>query len=662
MKFNNQHLLLICFFIIFMILITPSTIAVDTSKTSQLPSLRLTEPPREETVWVTGSLISPTNLNPWSIYPGFGLPLMYETLFGFNAFSQTDIPCIATDYQWNIDGSYIVVNLNPAARWSDGLIIDSDDVKYSYELAKNQKLFKEEFEKRISSFLALDNDTIRINVKQDYNFSRYVENSLKNNVPIVPKHVWSQINASYANSITGELGQEEFENDWWDPSFNSSWKVISGPYCPVYKDNFGDIVAYEYREDWWGAEADIYSELENWNEDPPRYVGSNRYTCGCVSNPLVLGYVDLYEGYYDRIWDVWENADPDSPAAYIYTWFNRSAPYHLAVSALMNLAPNHQHPDGIIAIKEFRQALAYAIDYDPIPDTAASGYWSKAKPGFIDNNSAFHAPYYNASVTEQYEKYLDISKAVALLEGIPNMVHEVNGSWSYNGTPLGPYQMIWPTGWISGIAFTDMVCEDITENLNITITTLLVDYEPTYKAMIDTNNYDFAMFVGGNQLADTPQRFLDYMRGEHLLRKNVTSWENSTFEDLWQTLETANATAYADNLDEMQEILAREVPEIPGFATPYHYQYSNYYWEGWNNAESQYQQICTTFTNDQWIIKQRLFLNLKSIFQQVEIPFISWMGLEYFLIIGIFSVIICFNLKVKFRKKEKEKEQKSYEI
>ena len=317
----------------------------------------------------------------------------------------------------------------------------------------------------------------------------------------------------------------------------------------------------------------------------------------------------------------------------------------------MNLAPNHQHPDGIMAIKEFRQALAYAIDYDPILDTAAAwGYWSKAKPGFLDNNSAFHAPYYNASVTEQYEKYLDISKAVALLEGIPNMVHEVNGSWSYNGTPLGPYQMICPTGWNDAITFTNMVCEDITENLNITISPLIVYYEPTYKSMIESFSYDFAMDVGGNRLAYVPQKFLDYMRGEHLLNKNITSWDNSTFEALWQTLETANATAYADNLDEMQEILAREVPEILGFATPYYYQYSNYYWEGWNNAESQYQQICTTFTYDQWIIKQRLFLNLIAMRRSIE-PSIPWFGLEIFTLIGVISIVISTNLKSHIKRK-----------
>ncbi|MBY9003592.1 MAG: hypothetical protein KGD73_06445, partial [Candidatus Lokiarchaeota archaeon] len=197
------------------------------------------------------------------------------------------------------------------------------------------------------------------------------------------------------------------------------------------------------------------------------------------------------------------------------------------------------------------------------------------------------------------------------------------------------------------IAFTDFVTQDITDNLNITITTTLVDYEAVYKGAIAGSTYDFAMFVGGNRLADAPGTFLNYMRGEHLWNKNVTSWENATFETLWQTLETADATDYANNLDEMQQILAREVPEIPGFVNGYWYAFSEYLWEGWASDTNKFQQLVTSWTDDHFVIKTRLMLNLKSTGAAPPGAAIPWFGLEIFIMIGIVSAVVLTGYKLK---------------
>ena len=613
MKFGKKSPIIIMLGLLLIITISmiPSTRVEEKPSTSSIPPILTTEPPREETVWMTGSYNSPTQFLPWStsLPPGADAG-MYEALFGYNSVTETLIPCIGTSYSWSVTGDSVTIELNTNARWSDGSVLDTDDVVYSYELAQKQARYTTDFTARFADFVKVDADTVRFDMNPDYYFSRQVEIWLMYNIPIVPQHVWTLIETAHADS-GGDFGLYQY--DWFDiVNVPDAWKVISGPYAPVYRDALERICAYQYRDDWWG-EGILYQDLPNADEAPPKYIGTKRFSQNSeLDLAFIQGGVDLYAGYYHHIWEIWENAPPGTPGSFISCWYGHDPPYQLAASALMNLVPNHILPNSPLGVRKFREALAYGIDYGPIPDAAASGYWTQAKPGFLDNNSALHAPYYEPTVTAQYEKYLDIDAAVTLLESIPSMVHEVDGTWTYDGNPVGPYEAICPIGWTDAIAFTTFVTEDITNNLNITITTTLVDYEPIYKTMIENNNYDFAMFVAGPRIAENPIRFLDNMRGEHLWNKNVSSWVNSTFETLWQTLETADETTYANNLDLMQVILAREVPEIPGFVNGYWYAYSEYVWEGWASEANKFQQLVTSWTDDHFVIKTRLMLNLKS--------------------------------------------------
>ncbi|MFX0074501.1 MAG: ABC transporter substrate-binding protein [Candidatus Hermodarchaeota archaeon] len=638
----------------------PITVA-DVPSTSTIPGIpnqRTTDSPREETMWMAGSYNGAGGFIPWStaLHPGSDAG-MYEALFGRNTLTGTDVPCIGTSYTWGVTGENITIELHPNATWSDGHPIDASDVAYSFELAGNQTRYKTDFALRFADFVAVDADTVRFDMNPGFEYSRQVEVWIKGNIPIIPEHIWRVI--AGLESDQGDFSVGTFQYDWFDPlDTPDAWKVISGPYAPVYRNAMETTCIYQYRgEDWWGHDI-LYTDLPNYTPDQrddagkeggiPKYLASNAFWDNPAQDlAFISGTIDLFAGYYAEIWEVWENAAPGSPQSYVTTWYGHDPPYILAASALMNLNPNHELVDSPLGVAEFREALAYAINYAPIPGDAASGYWTQAKPGWLDDNSVLHQPYYNASITTEYGKYLNVSKAIAILESIPGMSGNVTDGWSYMGTPVGPYEAITPTGWTDATAFTTYVTDDIRANLNIDIQVLEVPFDPNYQDRVAAKDFDFCMGCVGNRLADPPARFLDYLRGEHLWNKNQTSWYNPEYNYLWNLLDAANESAYTAYLNRMQEIIAQEVPEIAGFVNGYWYAVSEYQWEGWATEDNDFQQIITTWTDDQFVMKTRLMLNLVNTGRTPGEAAIPWFALELYILIGVISITLLTVFKLK---------------
>ncbi|MFX1278010.1 MAG: ABC transporter substrate-binding protein [Promethearchaeota archaeon] len=657
MKIGNKFPIAIgvLLFVIIPIAMSPVSVAA----VPGIPKKRSTDSPRYQTMWMAGSYNGAGNFIPWStgLHPGTDCG-MYEALFGRNTLLGVDVPCIGTSYAWNADGSSVTIELNPNAKWSDGEPIDASDVAYSFELAGKQARYKTDFALRFADFVVVDNDTVRFDMNPGFNFSRQVEVWMKGNIPIIPEHIWTTIEAE--ESDAGDFSTAAFQYDWFDKADTpDEWKVISGPYAPVYRNAMETTCIYQYRgEDWWGHDI-LYTDLPNYSPEQrdnpgkeggiPKYLASNAFWDNPAQDlAFIEGTIDLFGGYYANIWEVWETADPGSSQSYVTTWYGHNPPYMLAASALMNLVPNHELANSPLGVAEFRQALSYAINYDPIPGDAASGYWTQAKPGWIDNNSILHEPYYNATITQDYRKYLNVSKAIEILEGIPGMTGNVTDGWTYNGVPVGPYTAITPTGWTDATAFTTYVTDDIRTNLNIDITVSEVEYGTVYQDSIANKNFEFAMGCVGNRLADPPARFLDYLRGEHLWNKNQSSWVNDEFNDLWNLLDAAPEANYSAYLNRMQEIIAQEVPEIAGFVNGYWYAVSEYQWTGWATEANDFQQIITSWTDDQFCMKARLMLNLVNTGRKPEAA-IPWFGLEIFLLVGVVSltIVTVFRLKRK---------------
>ena len=626
-----------------------------------LPKNIWVEPDRAETMWATGSYYGPTHLNPWSTTPDPFSQLMFETLFGFNSVTQQYVPCIGESYMWNNSGTELHIKLNPAATWSNGRQINATDVHRSYIMAANQTQWKTDFPLRFASYNIVNATGVSFNMKPGYEYSRRVMDWISTNIPILPWYeVYKEVNATYDKDRSGDLSL--FTNDWWSPAFNDAWKVCSGPYAPVYRNAAQTTSLFQKRNDWWGIDADLYDDLWNWLYGGPKYVGHRKIDTNADSDAAFrAGQVDLHAGYYEEMWN---DFNDNSFLKYAQGWFGQDVPYQLTLGSPLNVAFNHEYGYPL-NLSWFREAMAWMINYDPIPAAAASGYTRRSEPTFLDSLSTVHAPYFNDSLADTYRRSYNVSKAAEILLA-NNCTGSIGNAWylppELSGGQIGPFTMICPSDWTDVRIFTELVCINFQE-FGIPVIYEAVDADAVggWKAWSDRwkdRDYTLGMSVGEPKVIEPPEVFFNGWRSYKDWNNNITGWNTNgsqRFEDLYMQLESEDdPVKYQYILDEIQRIFCEEIPEIPCFVNGYWYTFSEYYWEGWTTETNDYQQLITVWTNNHIPMKHRMVLNLISDYIIVDGDGIIGIDLFafYISIIMLVSVISIYKLKHKINEKK----------
>lgn len=632
--------------------------------TSSVKTVVAQDPPtRSNTVWGLGYQTEAIDFNPYTTSAAYGITFMYETLFGMNYLSDELIPVLGTNYTWAANGLSITIDLRSDAKWSDGETIDADDVVFSYQLASKQLKFSADMQERITKVEKVSATQVKITLDSDYPFSAVVELWLITDVFIVPEHVWKHIVVE-VNAENDDL-EKLFLNDWFNASFNASWKVSSGPYVPYSRSATFDEELYVLRDDWWGS-GKIHTDLPDTGGIPKvRYIGLRQFPSNVAQDTSFLtGETDLYAGFYNQIWiAIGENPN-------IGTWFGKKAPYFASLSGTIDIAFNHL----IYPLNEvwLRKALAYTLDYDTIAYVAACGYWARARQGLIDDRSATHLTVYNATIQETYGIDYNTTMAVDILDDY--CYQDTNGEWwtndipvKYQGMPgaadddpvhdgmnikLGGWEIVVPIGWTDVIKATEQWCTYFSA-INITCTKKEINFWPEFTLdTLEINDYELAMDCCGAPIKDIPLRVFSTRRGTHFWYSNVCNWYNPEFNSLYEDYETQKPGSAEQKAaaSRMQYLYATEIPQIPTHVNGIWYAYSTEYWEGWLSEENAYNQICTTYIMNEAAVKVRLLLNLYPA-GPVEPPIIPWNGLIFSSIIGVIIVVLVTGRRLKKREK-----------
>ncbi len=583
---------------------------------------------RENTVIIVQEGTStPDNLNPWIWNPNFGVALIYEPLFGKDISNDEFTLGIGTAKTWNADGSFITVNLNPSAKWSDGEAINADDVIFSYNISFEQGWI-DDIDQKISSIERINDYTVRFHATPEFNHSAMIVEWLSTDRPILPEHIWTEINDTESVG-NGYLGN--FANNWFDPSYPEEWKVSSGPYVPFGKD--GDSQIYKLRDDWWGLN-EIYTDLPNFALHPEaQYVKIISPIENLKdTNEIINTDFDFLVGSTDTDWRNILNQNEK-----LMTYYQRDLDKLFGgFGSTIELAFNHdRYPFNELW---FREVIAYALDYDTISENAYDNIYPRSKQGVLNSELGINEDIYDPIVQATNGIDFDQTQALSILaancyynsseqawytlnsteflgmEGVIDMdpdVDEVN-------VKLGGYDIITPIGWTDVERGVDewVTCInaiDISVEKNLTVFGNLMEPNYEYEENLSDDTFDMAMIVFGGLLRDNPAKLFNYYTGDSTTWRNCTNWINPTYADYAHEFEIADNQADRETYAFLlQEILATEMPSIPTHTTVTNCLYNSEYWDGWVTDDNLYDTPTTALQLRTSIAdKVRQILNLK---------------------------------------------------
>lgn len=555
--------------------------------------------PRNETLQLSGYEGPPTALRPWDIggQAGMAFFFMYEPLFGVNIAKGSApadlIKIVGQNITW-LNSTTIEVKIRNEANWTDGQPITSADVEYSYGvygLASDTKTWVAQevlpLKERLQSFETVDNKTFRIRIKPEYPNSAVVWRHLTLSYNILPKHVWTQIEAQYGANM------RTFNNDWQNASMPASWKVASGMYLPTWHDD--DRTIMQRNENWWGAS--VFGKLPT-----PKYI---LHTCYHYSNaPAAL---DLQNNEIDICGNFIPGIDTIMGSMPQIHTYDPNPPYY-AETSIKLLVPNHRkYPLGEGWL---HKAIAMALDYHSI-SLVSSGYLKYPSPypsHLLPSDDAVAKALVKPAIEQQYAIDNNVSGAVAILE--EHCIKGSDGRWytkdgpsqewidlygddalPYSdalpsepgiNVPLGPWTIMDQQGWSDVLAIDALACSMIRNSLGITMTQKVVDWG-TNDADGHAFNYDFMHFVMHSSTGTMYDRYYQMFVGTDYYWNHYGDYRNPELVELIRQLDITAEAAQQTVADNILAIIGADMPIIPFGGHPNWYQYNTMYWVGFSN-------------------------------------------------------------------------------
>lgn len=440
--------------------------------------------PREETLYFGGQQWGPINgWNPLSSNMNNGMAsaaaprgsrtVMFETLYMFNILDGELYPLLADgDYEWNDDLTEMTVQINEAAKWSDGTPVTADDVAATWEagIATKNGTYNG-YSTYIETVEAVDGAVV---IKAKLN---------ENGEPVNPLQVLNFLSGTYIcqkawiDKITAE------HNGDADAILNDPAEDVpfSGPYGPYFANN--QIVAFIRNDNYWGQDDSMWGSLP-----APKYIAHSIYQ----DNDATLiafkaGQIDVNQQFIANVQNLWEQ--DGLPIA----TFMDEPPY--GICATMPTAwYNMEIP--VLQVPEVRKAIAIAVDYDQIIENAMTNQ----SPSFSDVPRSVMNPtdgeqdlYDQEAVADLQWAGKDIEGAKALLDAAGIVDSDGDGWREYNGEKI-TLNAVCPDGWTDWQASMQIVAAAGKE-IGIDINPEYPTYDIYQTIFTKASQTDYAIFM-----------------------------------------------------------------------------------------------------------------------------------------------------------------------
>lgn len=445
-------------------------------------------------------------------------------------------PWLAESVEWNDDYTEVTVVPRSGVNWSDGEPFTGDDIVFTFDQFLNGTLTDAQGLNYEGA--TVDGDAITLKFAD----SKFTAQSRVLHTPIVPQHIWENIDDPNTDPLTGE-----------------GLAVGTGPY--VLDTWTTEAVTLTANQDYWGGELAV-PELH--------YVsyGDN----AALTTALASGEADWAQAFLPQIEESYLSVDPDnqflvSPTAGAGTLF-------------MNLQTKPFDNPAL------REALAWTIDRDAYVDIAREGaseaVWNVTGLGTLLEDEII-SEYKDANYA------VDVDKAKQILTDA-GYTWESDKLIDPDGEAVS-FSISVPAGWSDWNTEQALIAEELDETLGIDVKVDQPDWggwdaarqEGTFQAIIhwleDTGNVYglYTSTMDPKWIVDDKAQYNFGRFDDPAVTEALNTYANAATEDDRAAASAVLQTAFAEN-----------VPAIPLGAHPLLGEFNTRNYVGWPSEDNQY--------------------------------------------------------------------------
>jgi len=500
------------------------------------PSGTLTISNEQGTLWTC----SFNPFNPSNLAQGVTFGQVYEPLAFVNTLqSGKATPWLATAWAWSDGNKMLTFTIRNGVKWNDGTPMTAADVAFTFNLLKKfPTLDLNSAWSVLSSVTQQGNKVVMTFKNAAVPYFYYIADQ----TPIVPQHVWSTI----ANPV----------------SYADANPVGTGAFTvnPCSAQNITYVANPHY---WQPGEPKLAKVLY------PAFTSNDP-----ANTYLATGQAQWGSQFIPNIESFYTSKSPDN-----HYWFppiaNVTLIPNLTVPGLNNAA--------------VRQAMAYAIDRNRVSQIGEYGYEPPA------NQTGIVTPTFSSwedtSAASQYDYTYNPAKAKQILTSAGFKMGSNGIFASPSGKPLS-FTVINIGGYSDWVASMQVIQQDL-KTVGIQITTDNLSQNDFLSRLY---NGDYQLAYNNQQGGPSPyyefRQWLYSANSAPIGKQAASNWErysNPATDALINQYATTTSKAQQQQIvDQLQQVLLKDVPFIPVTEEVAWYQYNTAKFTGWVTQSDPY--------------------------------------------------------------------------
>ena len=512
--------------------------------------------PRGGTVVVSdGEQLIGKNFNPFSADPlNFTDRFIYEPLLVFNPVEGgVATPWLASGYEYAEDLQSITFHVRDGVMWSDGEMLDSDDVAFTFNLfLTHPATDKAAISDFLDSVEVVDDMTVQFNLNRTYTLAH----ELIGTQSIVPEHNWA--------------GVEDYS------LFLNEEPVGTGAMTTVADFNEQSYTLCR-NENYW--------RMDESGEQLP-YVDCIRQVLFQGNDPANLA---LINGELDWV----GNFVPDIEQTFIAQNPDKHGYYFWPGGATVQLYSNTEVAP--FSDVNFRRAMSMAIDYEAVTSIGMYGYTNPSNPVGL-------GPRYNSWISADALAYADSTGqtrynpegAMALLDEAGYVDSDGDGIRNMPGGDNIDFKVQVVNGWTDWVTSVQIMSQNF-QDVGLSATVETPDFGAWFSAL---QNATYDVSIGWGTAGNTPYNYFRNLLLSELISDegtaNAETWSRWTSDEADALLsaftETADMEAHMDIVNQLQMLYVENMPAIPLFPGPTWYEYTTYRFTGFPTEDNYYAQ------------------------------------------------------------------------